>query len=71
MFCLREQGVVVVGDGAQEHGKAVDTGAFGHAGSNGSRPAGHRCNDAHWGRSGVDEVGQLCAGDHLPVSRKR
>ena len=26
----REQGVVVIRDGAQEHGKAVDAGAFGH-----------------------------------------
>ena len=26
-----QQGVIVVGNGAQEHGKAVDAGAFGHA----------------------------------------
>ena len=55
----REHGVVVIRNGAQEHGKAVDAGAFGHRGCNGSRPAGHRRNDAHRGRSGVDQVGQL------------
>ena len=63
----REQGVVVVGDGAQEHGKAVDTGAFRYAGGNGSRPAGYRGDDAHRRSGGVDQVGQLCAGDLLPV----
>ena len=63
-----QQGVIVIGNGAQEHGKTVDAGAFRHAGSNGGGPAGHRRNDADGCCGGVDEVGQLCAGDLLPVS---
>ena len=62
-----QQGVIVVGNGVQEHGKAVDAGAFGHAGGNGGGPAGHRRNDAHRGGGGINEVSQLCAGDLLPV----
>ena len=62
-----QQGVIVIGDGAQEHGKAVDAGAIGHAGGNGGGPAGHRRNDADGRGGGINEVGQLCAGDLLPV----
>ena len=63
----REDGVVVIGDGAQEHGEAVDARAFRHRGGDGGSPAGHRRDDADGGGGGVDEVGQLCAGDLLPV----
>ena len=62
-----EQGIVVIRNGAQEHGKAVDAGAFRHAGSDRSCPAGHRRNDAHGCCGGIDQVGQLCAGHLLPV----
>ena len=63
-----EDGVVVIRDGAQEHGKAVDARAIRHRGRDGGGPAGHRRDDADGCCSGVDEVGQLCAGDLLPVS---
>ena len=62
-----KQGIVVVGDGAQEHGEAVDARPLRHAGGDRRRPAGHRRNDADGGRRGVDEVGQLGAGHLLPV----
>ena len=63
-----EDGVVVIRDGAQEHGKAVDARAIRHRGRDGGGPAGHRRDDADGCCGGVDEVGQLCAGDLLPVS---
>ena len=62
-----EQGIVVIRNGAQEHGKAVDAGAFRHAGSDRSCPAGHRRNDAHGCCGGIDQISQLCAGHLLPV----
>ena len=65
-----QQGVIVIRNGAQEHGKAVDARTFRHRGGDGRRPAGHRRDDADRGRRGVDEVGQLCAGDLLPVGHR-
>ena len=48
--------------------KAVDARAFRDRGRDGGGPAGHRRDDADGCCGGVDEVGQLCAGDLLPVS---
>ena len=62
-----KQGIVVVGDSAQEHGEAVDARSIRHAGGDRRRPAGHRRNDADGGRRGVNQVGQLGAGDFLAV----
>ena len=65
-----QNGVIIIRDGAQEHGKAVDAGAFRHRGGHRSGPAGHRCNDADGRSGGVDEIGQLCPGNILPVGHR-
>ena len=63
-------GVIVIRNGAQEHGEAVDAGTRRDAGSDRSRPAGHRRNDADGRGGGIDQVSQLCAGHLLPVGHR-
>ena len=63
-------GVIVIRNGAQEHGKAVDAGTRRDAGGDRSRPAGYRRNDADGRSGGIDQVGQLCAGHLLPVGHR-
>ena len=58
-----QDAVIVEGDLAQEH---ADTGAgeaVGHIGRDSGGPGGHRRQHAHGGRSGVDNIGQLGAGN--------
>ena len=59
-----QQGVEIVGNGGEEHVEAI---GFVHVGGDGHRPGGYRRDDADRSRGGVDDVGQLLAGDPLPV----
>ena len=60
----REQRVEIVGDGAHEQVKAVVV--LDDAG-HGGRPGGDRRDHAHGRGRGVDEIGELGAGDLVPV----
>ena len=59
-----EDGVEVIGNGAHKQIEAVHAV---HKAGNGSRPGGDRRDDAHGRGGGVDEVGELCAGDAVLV----
>ena len=66
-----EQGVEVVGDGGHEGGKVAFKGAGGfQVAAHGGSPAGDGRDDADGGGGGVDEVGQLGAGDLVAVRHR-
>ena len=58
-----QDAVIVPGDLAEEHGDAGAGEAIGHIGRNGGGPGGHGSEHAHGRGSGVDDVGQLGAGN--------
>ena len=66
-----EQGVEVVGDGGHEGGKVAFKGAGGfQVAAHGGGPAGDGRDDADGGGGGVDDVGQLGAGDLVTVRHR-
>ena len=66
-----EQGVEVVGDGGHEGGKIAFKGAGGfQVAAHGGGPAGDGRDDADGGGGGVDDVGQLGAGDLVAVRHR-
>ena len=62
----RQQGVEIVGDGPEEEFLSIESGALGEGGDGGG-PTGDGGDHADGSGSGVDEVGQFCAGDPVGV----
>lgn len=62
-----EQGVEIKGDGGQKQAHYIVHAGLVHLGGHRGGPAGDRGDDAHRGRCGVQDVGQLGPGDAVAV----